>query len=67
MPLATSARLAGVLPSRSAASFTVKVIGVALTGFAPSVIAIGRLSEVGSPSRSTAERVKLADGFVALF
>ena len=67
VPLATSSGLAGVRPSASAASFTVSVIGVALTGFAPSVIAMVRLSDVGSPSRSTADSVKLADGFVALF
>ena len=67
LPLATSSGLAGVPPSASAASFTVNVIGAALTGFAPSVIAIVRLSDVGSPSRSTADRVKLADGFVVLF
>src|SRR3546814_9640183 len=51
----------------SAASFTVSVTGVAPTGFAPSAIAIVRLSCVGSPSRSTADKVKLADGFAASF
>ncbi len=57
-----------MLPIASiAASSTVSVIGETFFGFAPSVIAIVRLSEVGSPSRSTADRVKLADGFVALF
>ncbi len=66
MPLSVSSGLAGLLPMPSiAASFTVSVTGVAFTGPAPSAIAIVRLSDVGSPSRSTADRVKVADGFAA--